>query len=105
MPVCTSSQCPISGAWITQKAMPAIAAPMSPTVTMGRHHFTPLTSSSGSARGSSSGSVLQDLAYGVPGPAQLDAHHDLRHAVDDAEQPEQQCESDRADARAGEQHD
>src|SRR5215831_1324482 len=52
----------------------------------------------------SSGSVLQDLAYGVPSPAQLDAHHDLRHAVDDAEQAEQQREGDRTDAGTGEQH-
>jgi hypothetical protein len=36
--------------------------------------------------------------------AQLDAHHDLRDAVDDAEQPEQQREGYRAHAGAGEQH-
>jgi hypothetical protein len=53
----------------------------------------------------SSGRVLQDRFHGLPGPAKLDAHHDLRDAVEEAEQAEQQRQGDRTDAGAGEEHD
>src|SRR5215472_5060818 len=90
---------------MTQKPMPTTTANIRPTVTMGRRHFTPAHLLERVRSRASSGSVLQDVVYGAPGPAQLDAHHDLRHAVDDAEQAEQQREGDRTDAGTGEQHD
>ena len=41
---------------------------------------------------------------GLPGPAYLDARHDLRHSVDHGEQSEQQREGDRADPGTGSEH-
>src|SRR5262249_34975019 len=41
-----------------------------------------------------------DRLQGPPGPAQLNAQHDLRAAVDKAEQAEQQRQGDRADVGA-----
>src|SRR6266568_5930777 len=55
------------------------------------------------ARGS--GRILHDRVQGLPSPAGLDAHHDLRAAVDQVEQAVEQGQGDRADVRAGEEHD
>src|SRR5215831_15730345 len=56
-------------------------------------------------RDGSGGDVLPDRVQGLAGPAQLNAHRDLRDAVDQGEQAEQQGKGDRADAGAGEEQD
>src|ERR1700722_9598459 len=58
----------------------------------------------GTPRRSGSARVGQNRIEGLPGSADLVAHHDLRDAVGQAEQAEQQGQGDRADVRAGHEH-